>query len=326
MLRLYNEITIGGSTYTGAISVEIVSSWELFTDTAVIELATNFHNENKTIADQIKVGDAVTIELGYYPNSDIIFTGFVSKVEPTSFITIHCEDYMWKLKQITVPDYVSNSVDIKTLLESFSLPIDFEVDNKELGKVRFKSTTVTKILSKLKDSFGIISYIRDGVLVVNYTDRTDAINRKFYLNGELGNVISDNLTYLDVDLVDFNIKGVSFQSDDTTIELYANYKDGVINVVEDEPETGAFRVFNFLRLTKAELTTNLEALLPKFYYDGFTGDFTTFLRPVVRFGDTVTLYDLKLPEKNGTYKVKKVVTTFNLSGGRQIIDLDLKIN
>jgi hypothetical protein len=325
MLRLQSKINIGNFEYTTVVNVSVSSSWELFTDTCTIEMPTNLGNESLSIIDTINVGDEITVELGYYPFTSVVFTGFITKIEPKNPIVISCEDYMWKLKQQTIKEYVSNSVTIKELLNSFSLPVSFETVDANLGKIRISNANVTEILNNLKENYGLISYIRDGVLIVGTVRRTDATNTTIYIDGENGTVIEDTLEYQKSNNLDLYIKGVSFQSDNSKIELYAYYEEGEIKVTDIEKTQGEQRVFNYYGLTESELSDRLTEILPNIYYEGYKGTFTTFLRPQIRFGDSVTLKSLKFPERDGEYLVKSVNTTFGESGGRQVIELDLKL-
>jgi hypothetical protein len=67
-------------------------------------------------------------------------------------------------------------------------------------------------------------------------------------------------------------------------------------------------------------------LLKKYYYEGFTGSFTTFGIPYVKHGDTVRIVNNQLPEMSGSYKVKGVVYYGGVDDGlRQEITLDYKV-
>ena len=67
-------------------------------------------------------------------------------------------------------------------------------------------------------------------------------------------------------------------------------------------------------------------MLKKYYYEGFTGSFTTFGIPYVKHGDTVRIVNNQLPEMSGSYKVKGVVYYGGVDDGlRQEITLDYKV-
>ena len=60
-------------------------------------------------------------------------------------------------------------------------------------------------------------------------------------------------------------------------------------------------------------------------FDGYRGSFTSFLLPRVQHGDAVKLTNPTIPEREGVYLVKQVITTYGVNGGRQEIFLDAKI-
>ena len=79
--------------FTYVKDLTIKTSWESFTDTAVIELPNNiFNRDNRTISSVISVGDRVEIQLGYSPILVTRFKGWVSRIEPDSPAKIFCED------------------------------------------------------------------------------------------------------------------------------------------------------------------------------------------------------------------------------------------
>lgn len=69
-----------------------------------------------------------------------------------------------------------------------------------------------------------------------------------------------------------------------------------------------------------------EEYLRKFYYTGFRGDFETFGQPQLRHGDAVITNDNVLPERNGTYLIKQVHTTFGINGIKQKVTVHLRID
>jgi hypothetical protein len=76
----------------------------------------------------------------------------------------------------------------------------------------------------------------------------------------------------------------------------------------------------------AKLFSMASPLLQRYYYDGFTGSFTTFGIPYVKHGDTVELINKELPEMSGRYKVKAVRYMGGADVGlRQEITIDYKV-
>src|SRR3990172_10378178 len=97
MYTLNSEITINGTILRFATEITIESSWNTFTDTAVIELPDLFNKTitSKTIYARFPVGSEVTIKLGYFPNLNTVFNGFVTGITSGKRAKIECRDHMW---------------------------------------------------------------------------------------------------------------------------------------------------------------------------------------------------------------------------------------
>lgn len=66
--------------------------------------------------------------------------------------------------------------------------------------------------------------------------------------------------------------------------------------------------------------------LDKVAYTGYYGTFTTFLYPYVKWGDIIYISDPNIPERNGFYYVKRVITRANFEEGSiQEITIDYKL-
>ena len=104
MFILESKVEIGNYIFNQVNEIEITKSVEELSDTAVIKLPTRFkvrqNGEQKFTEDAIKVGDKVTITLGYEGKySGVEFTGFVKKISPKIPLEIHCEDALWVLRR-----------------------------------------------------------------------------------------------------------------------------------------------------------------------------------------------------------------------------------
>lgn len=66
--------------------------------------------------------------------------------------------------------------------------------------------------------------------------------------------------------------------------------------------------------------------LKKYYYTGFRGSLTTFGYPRITWNDNVNLTDDYLADRNGQYKVKRVIRKGGIKGIKQEIFLDFKQN
>ena len=64
----------------------------------------------------------------------------------------------------------------------------------------------------------------------------------------------------------------------------------------------------------------------KYYYSGLNGSFKSLAIPYIRHNDKAKIINPKLPEQNGTYRVKAVNYEGGVNGLTQQIYLDYKID
>jgi hypothetical protein len=330
MLRLSSQISLGDYTFNAVNQVEIESSWEDLTDRCTIKIPKRIRiKKNGLFSSSItagdfslwKRGDPVTVQLGYNERLETIFTGVITRITPKLPLEFQCEDNMFILKQTTIRRYKENPATLRSLLTAI-IPssIPFTTEDITLGKFSVENATVAEVLDYLKRKFGLSSYIQGGALYVGlaYKPADIAANTanpaaEFTFQS---NIIDDsNLSYQRDDDVSLNVTAINVKTNNTRQEI----------TVGDT--LGEKRTLYFYDIrTEAELRTLATEALEKYKYEGFRGSFTTFLQPVVRHGQAVKLIDPLIPDRNGVYLVKKVVTTFGVDGGRQEITLDRKIS
>lgn len=328
MIRLSSNILIGDYKFDFVNNVEIVSTWEQLTDTARITVPKNLRlkkdgsfSENITVGiDGLwKRGDPVEINLGYDNILDKRFQGFITGIHtklPPEFV---CQDAMWQLKQVNIPKY-TKKVRLRQLLTDI-LPstFTFVADDVDLGKFRITRATIAEVLDYIKRTYGLSAYFRAGVLYVGFAyqlGRTTEINEDNITEFEFyKNIIDDtNLSYLRDDDVSLQVTAVNVHPNNTRTEIKVG------------DSFGEQRTLYFYNIDAATLQQLADEALEKLKYEGFRGSFMTFLQPFVKHGDAIRLVDPKIPDRNGIYLVRQVVTNFGMEGGRQEITLDRKIN
>jgi len=324
MLRLQSEITINEITFNAVVRVEIESTWENLTDNCIIELPNNFKREgrNITVGDEgfFKRGDAITVKLGYFPNIETVFEGYIRKIFVDNVIIIEAEDEAFKLKQNSITKSYK-SVDLSTLISDVA-PIEVNVVNSELGAFRITRATTAKVLEELKKTYGLVSYIKNKILRVGlayYPDESKEITLDFE-----NTIIENNLEFTEANELPLYIVGTTATSDPKKpLIRYAYYNDKQEIIVADTPPNiGEPEKFTIkTAIPQADLDNYITRRLEKRMSEGTRGDVVTFLQPSIEHGDTVTLISRKFPERNGSFLVKKVVKTFGLDGGRQIVTL-----
>jgi hypothetical protein len=316
--RLIGKISIGQYFFDYVNEVEVNSSWENLTDTAKITLPKKLSFKNKPLANGadalFKKGDKVKIELGYagklLETLNTVFEGYISAIKPNVPFTIECEDAMWLLKQSTVTKSWK-SVSLKALLFDTVNGLDVIADDIELGQFRVTRVTPAQILQELKEKYGLYSWVRDGKLYCGKVGSLLNANiRKFVFQED---VISADLAYLRKNDIKIKVKGISILPNNTKIE------------VEEGDSDGELRTFNYYNLKEADLRKVVKEDAARLRYEGYKGNFESFLLPFVRHGDIALLDDLLLPDRKGKYLIKSVNTTFGQGGGRQKIEIDRKL-
>lgn len=312
--------------------VSINSSWEDLVSTGTLTLpkkikirTTGKYLDDITIGANpiFRRGQQIKISLGYDGNLTKRFEGIITKVSPKIPLRLTFEDDGFRLKQSICPKYSQTSGKISTILRTV-LPIDprtgkqykFQTDDITVGKFTIEKASVMEFLNYLKQHFGFSVYFRDNTIFVGFAYTQNNIASFSVPNTPLNvfefqrNIISDNLEY--------------------AREEDLRYKVTVVNIMRDNSRKtfdfgdidGELRTFNFYDVPDADIKTMATNMLNRFKFTGFRGSFTAFLDPIVKHGDAIQLVDKIMPDRNGVYLVKRVVTTSGINGGRQVITLD----
>ena len=314
------KISFGNYTTEFVNSVSIKSSWGNLSDTADIVFPRKLKDENQSIFNSpealFKVGDPVSVDL-HYQNFEPVtrFSGFIVDVNPKLPVRIKCEDAMYLMKQFTMTkSFASVSLTelMKFVFESggdLLQGYDF-VNNSEinLGKFRVNRGTGAQVFEELKKKYGVNTYVKGNTFYVGFTYLEQDPPVKEFKFEE--NIISDNLTYRLSENTKIKVKAVSINDKNEKIE------------VEVGDAQGEQRTLNYYNKNEETLRQIATDDLDKLKYTGYKGSFTTFLHPYVEHSWPIKLSSLKIPERDGSYYISEVTTTFNSSGGRQTITLD----
>lgn len=295
----------------------------------------------------------------------ILFEGYISNVVSKDPYTLECEDNMWLLKQIPTPvKQWGKSQTLREILEAMlsggNIPenIKDEVDQLSvsklaeinvkfnIGALRSDGRSVAQFLELIKKSLLYFdSRFRGNELRVGYPTyyEDETVEHKF---GFQENIIDSDLEYkrkddilLSARVRNYITETVGTKKDGSPktrkrrLEVLVAFEFGKrVSYIKEtnkplpENKGGERRDFFFVgATTNAELISLGFKQLEKYVYTGFRGSFTTFGIPYVKYGDNVILNDNVLPERNGTYKVRKVEYTGGVSGDRQKITLDYMI-
>ena len=320
-------------------SIEIESSYENLTDTCKIVIPRKltfdglplFNGDNPIF----RRGDKIEVSIGYVPNITKVFTGYIKNVGSNVPTVLECEDEMFLLKQYTVnypskvgliersakgkllkhPQVIPFSVKLDELLD-YCLPnIEFEViDNIDLGSFRAINATPAAVLDKLKSEYGLYSYFRNGVLHVGFANDASVTSEAEFKMEEVI-INSDTLEWQRAEDVRIKCVAISMFPDNTKSEP----------IEFGDPDGNQITIHKY-NMDAKSLEFAAKEWIKENKYTGYRGEVETFGEPVMKHGDRIKLTSVKLPERDGTYLIKKVKRVYSVdSGNHQIFTLGAKV-
>lgn len=311
--------------------VEMKSSREAFTDTAVVKLPQRTRRVNRKISDLINIGDLIDIYLGYYDPLDTLnleFSGYVSSINPDSPMILTCEDEAFKYKQDSVGPLKLENTSLLILL-TLIYPLEKVVFDAKIGTWTIdENATLIDVLDELRNKLGILSYWKRGILYCN----AELLNvpEKTVLFDVQKNVPSgtDNIMVQKANDMKTISHGISQQKDGTKNEVFSYYSDASGKIIVSTPikPKGTLNTLKIPELSLVELTKLTEQRLPKLFYTGAKGTIQTFGSPSFSHGDLAAVRDARLNDRNGIYQINEVVKTFGVSTGfKQTANLGIKV-
>ena len=331
------QIKIGDFTFDYVTNLLIESSWNTFTDTASITLPNKFIRNNKVIVagtdNLFKRGDVVEINLGYFPKLERRFTGFLNNIHPETPLILECEDPMWLLKQINLVSKKFINVTIKEVIEYATaglenLTIEFDDKDAKIGDFKVDNkgfVNAVTVFEVLKKQFGYNIYFQDGILQVRILNSILSLDKTAHVMDTEFNIIEDNLTFQRDDDVGMVVRFDSKQKDNSVITLFGFKEKGETVISRTPKQGGIVNSWKVPELSEDLIKQLITRNIDKYIWEGFQGSFMTFLEPTIEHSDRIDFIDNRLPEKDGRYLIKTVVTTFGVDGGRQIVELRNKV-
>ena len=337
MKRLESQIKIGNFTFDYVTNLTIESSWNTFTDTAIITLPNKFIRNNKVIVagtdNLFKRGDVVEINIGYFPKLQRRFTGFLNNIHPETPLILECEDPMWLLKQINLKSKQFLNTTIKEVVDFATadlgnLTVEFDDKDAKIGNFEIDNkgfVNAVTVFEVLKKQFGYNIYFQDGILQVRILNSILSLDKTAHVMDTEFNIIEDNLTFQRDDDVGMVVRFDSKQKDNSVITLFGFKEKGETVISRIPKQGGIVNSWKVPELSEDLIKQLITRNIDKYIWEGFQGSFMTFLEPTIEHSDRIDFIDNRLPEKNGRYLIKTVVTTFGVDGGRQIVELRNKV-
>jgi len=297
-------------------NIEIDRSRKTLTTTCKFTLPRKykcFDSDNGIYVDintMIKRGAKVIVQLGYDPEIRTEFVGYVARLGASTPLDVFCEDEMWQLKQNTFTK-AFKKVHLRELIK-LVYPGTAIVADLELGSFIIKDQSTAQVLEALK-KFGLQAYFNtDGLLIVDFASSTkNGIEEVVYDFQK--NVIDSDLEYTRKDDIRIRCKGISKLPTGKKIEFYYGDKDGDL------------RTLNYVNLDQKALEKIVKEEINKLKRDGFKNGFTAFGIPYCEPGYAAVLNDPEFPERNGSYLIEAVKTSFGVSGFRRNVILERRL-
>lgn len=323
MFTLSCNITIGSVSFTSVADVVIKRSTREVNATAVIKVPVTAvlkqSGAEKTYietAKQIKVGDPVTIQLGYDGNLKDEFKGFVKRLNYTVPLEIECEDWYWKLRYKTLKKSYPQTT-IKQLLNDVLAGSGATVHPGTID-MTLKNTIVDNktgawVLEKLKSDYGLTVYFDiTGRLYVGKAYQVKSNRVKYELRGNV--IKDDDLKFYRADDYKLKVEAKSYDRNGAKLEASVGAEGG-------EAKT----LFFYDVKDVAQLKALAEQELKRYSFDGYRGKIETFLVPFAEPAMVAALADPTYTARGGDYYIESTEVRFGTGGGRRIVELGIKV-
>lgn len=317
MYKMCHSIKIGSYQLLLLESIRIMRSVDTLCDTAEITLPGTVMNIAIEIEDKIKVGDAVTIALGYNNKLRTEFNGYVKRIGTDGgSLKIECEDGLWLFRK-GVENKAYKNADVKTILEDmckqcgdFSLECDYAFT---YDTFTIHNATAYDVLKKIQEEVKPNIYLKENTLHVHpkYSEVFGEVHYDFSRNIEKGNT---NLEYRKKDDRRVLVVVEGEKKDGTKVKVEAGTTGGDRFTMKVPGATD-----------EASLKKVAEETLAERCYTGYSGSFDSWLLPYCDAGYKIFLTDNDYEYKNGTYYVTAVELNYSQSGGKRTITLGKRL-
>lgn len=309
------DIQIGNYKLGLLESVEIHKSVDVLADTAVIVVPGVVYNQSLDIEDKVKVGDPVTIQLGYDDKLETEFSGYLQRIDTDdSSLTFNCEDGMFLMRK-PVKDKEFKNATVKQIVQYCLSEIGLsQLDctyDITYQKFVIKNANAFDVLNKLQDDTKANIYMVDETLHIHpaYIEKSGDVYYDFARNLE-----SSDLKYRNKDDRKFEV----------TVEgIGLDGKKKTVIVGTTGGEKRSIKVYNVM--DDAALKQRGMEEMKYLSYDGYEGSVTGWLIPYVEPTYSAHIHDKEYEYKTGSYYVVSVTTTFSESGGVRKVELGRKL-
>lgn len=323
MYVLSSHIAIGSASFTSVNNVVIKRSTRTANATATIKVPVTAvlkqQGEEATkieTAQQIKVGDPVTIRLGYDGKLKDEFRGFVKRLNYTVPLEIECEDWYWKLRYINIKkSYPKTTVKelLNDILKGTGASVHPATIDLGLKNTVINNKTGAWMLEKLKSDYGLtVFFTLDGKLLAGKAYEVKGSQVKYKLRENV--IKDDDLKFYKADDYKLKVEAKSYDRNGSKLEA---------SVGTDGGEAKTLWFYNVA--DKSQLQKLAEQELKRYSFDGYRGKIETFLIPYSEPGMVAVLTDPLYADRSGNYYVESTEVRFGMAGARRTVELGVKI-
>ena len=318
MVDMNYEIQLGNYKVTHLLSCEIRKSDNKLADTATVKLIGMAYSKALNVESKIKRGDKVNIKLGYDDTLHQEFKGYITSVATDNTIVIECEDGMFLMKK-EVKNKQYKDVEIADIIEEvvsqiggFTLVKGSGISDVKYDKFTISDDTAYEVFEKIKNETGVHIFIKGSELHVHlkYTYKEGNVAYDYEKNVE-----KSSLKYIKAAdrKVQVEIVGIDRKNKKTKVVVGKKGGDKIT-------------IHRYNMTSKSALKAIGEEEIKKYGNTGYEGDITTWLVPYVSYSYSAKIKDIDYPDREGTYYVTAVTTTFDSSGGKRKVGLGILLS
>jgi len=299
-------------------SIDIESSVDTLSDTAIITLPEAVMNQFLKIQDKVNRGTEVIIEAGYDGDLKTEFVGYVQDITINdSSLKIMCEDALFLFRK-AVKNVELKPTSLKKIAESivnqidsrFTVKCDYDIAYE---KFVIHQATGYDVLKKLAEETKANIYFK--------TDKKELHIHAPYLE-KGGNVVYSMQKNIEKSSLEFK-KAIDRKVEITVESTNVKGKVEKFTAGNTGGDTVTLKVGS---IAKADMQRIANAELLRRSADMYEGSIDTWLVPVVQPSYSAKIMDSDYPEKNGSYYVVGVNTTINESGAKRTVKMGVKLS
>ena len=315
MFYLTSDISIWDFRLVNPSEIKWRCSVSDFTDTCAITLPLRPYVRNSSQNQTaFREGDPIEVRLGYNNRNELVFKGFVRRVNFGKPLTLDCEGYSYQLRDIVFSKSYARTT-IRQILQDLTRNTDIKlskmIPDVALTNVTFNQTPGLKVLEWFQKECACTAFFDFDTLYVGASKFAIEKKTQRLLFG--WNTVEEKELKKDISDTEIEINITEKSADGSTRNTLgkANRKNGkwrYTSTKEVKVRSGLPENF------RKEIARQLAQLEN---FSGYKGSVMAFLEPHFEKSMVAEVLDPEFPDRNGKYFVETVEGSFGTGGGRQ---------